>query len=213
MKNLIMLFALAFSFATLNAQEASSKTKKECTKTKAECTKSKKECTKSKKECTKAKAEGKTCSKSANAKACCDKSKAGAKTCSKSSEVKACCDKSKSASKSCSGSTAAYSKTVNAKDFMTYADKFPSEQIIDIRTAQEVKSTGTIASAINIDYNNSDDFKMKMNALDKNTAVMIYCQSGKRSAEAVKLMKMWGFKKIYEMEGGFKAYKTAFPKG
>ena len=105
------------------------------------------------------------------------------------------------------------SKTVNAKDFMTYADKFPSEQIIDIRTAQEVKSTGTIASAINIDYNNSDDFKMKMNALDKNAAVMIYCQSGKRSAEAVKLMKMWGFKKIYEMEGGFKAYKTAFPKG
>lgn len=184
-----MLLAVSLSFTFVNAQ-ATSKTSTTSTKTKAECEK--------------AKAEGKTCDKSTAVagKACCDKSGAAA------TDAKACCSKS---STSCSGSSTAYSKTVNAVDFMSYANRFPSENIVDIRTKDEVKASGMITGAKNIDYN-SRDFKENINKLDKDAAIMIYCQSGKRSGEAVNLLKSWGFTKIYNLEGGYQAYNTAFPK-
>lgn len=147
-------------------------------------------------ECSHSKVEG---------KACCDKSGAAA------TEVKACCDKSKSgAASTCAGSATSYSKTVSAKDFMSYADRFPSENIVDIRTKDEVKASSMIKGATNIDYN-SRDFKENINKLDKDAAIMIYCNSGKRSAEAISLLKNWGFTKIYNLDGGYQAYIAEFP--
>lgn len=233
MKKIIMLLMVSFSFALVNAQgttKAKAKTetkscskectkscctakaKAECTKSKAECTKSKAECTKSKAECSKSKAE---CSKSkaecTKSKAECSKAKAKGKSCEKSAKAKACCDKSKTGQKHCSGSSAAAVKTINAKDFVTYAKRFPAENVLDLRARKVVKATGMIEGAVNLDYN-SRDFKEKVNNLDKDAAVMIYSDSGKTSQEAIALFKSWGFKKIFNLEGGFKAYKAAFPK-
>jgi len=187
MKKLLVLLAVSLSFTFVNAQE----TTKSSTPAKAECAHGK--------------TEAKSCDKSAPAsgKACCDKSSAT------STEAKSCCDKSKSGATSCAGSSSAYSKTVSAKDFMSYADRFPSENIVDIRTKTEAKE-GMIAGAKNIDYN-SRDFKENINKLDKDAAIMIYCNNGKNSAEAVNLLKSWGFTKIYNMDGGYKAYVAQFP--
>ena len=74
-------------------------------------------------------------------------------------------------------------------------------QLIDVRTSEEY-SKGFIEDAQNIDYN-STDFADKISKLDKNKPVLLYCAMGGRSSKASKVFKSQGFKKIYDLKGGF----------
>ena len=74
-------------------------------------------------------------------------------------------------------------------------------QLIDVRTSEEY-SKGFIEEAQNIDYN-STDFANKISKLDKNKPVLLYCAMGGRSSKASKVFKSQGFKKIYDLKGGF----------
>jgi rhodanese-related sulfurtransferase len=74
-------------------------------------------------------------------------------------------------------------------------------QLIDVRTSEEY-SKGFIEEAQNIDYN-STDFANKISKLDKNKPVLLYCAMGGRSSKASKVFKSLGFKKIYDLKGGF----------
>ena len=74
-------------------------------------------------------------------------------------------------------------------------------QLIDVRTSEEY-SKGFIEDAQNIDYN-STDFADKISKLDKNKPVLLYCAMGGRSSKASKVFKFQGFKKIYDLKGGF----------
>jgi rhodanese-related sulfurtransferase len=73
--------------------------------------------------------------------------------------------------------------------------------LIDVRTPQEFQG-GHIENATNIDFN-AADFTDKISALDKETPFLIYCAVGGRSARAASLMKSLGFKKVYELKGGY----------
>ncbi len=73
-------------------------------------------------------------------------------------------------------------------------------QLIDIRTPQEFRS-GHLKNAININYFDPD-FLTKMNQLDKNKEVYIYCRSGNRSSSAVRKLEHSGFPKIYDLKDG-----------
>ena len=74
-------------------------------------------------------------------------------------------------------------------------------QLIDVRTSEEY-SKGFIEEAQNIDYN-STDFANKISKLNKNKPVLLYCAMGGRSSKASKVFKSQGFKKIYDLKGGF----------
>ena len=74
-------------------------------------------------------------------------------------------------------------------------------QLIDVRTSEEY-SKGFIEEAQNIDYN-STDFANKISKLDKDKPVLLYCAMGGRSSKASKVFKSQGFKKIYDLKGGF----------
>lgn len=76
-------------------------------------------------------------------------------------------------------------------------------QIIDIRTEEEFES-GNIDGSINIDF--YKNFESDISKLDKNHAYLIYCQSGRRSGEAIKFFDKLGFEKVYELSGGFSAW-------
>lgn len=76
--------------------------------------------------------------------------------------------------------------------------------ILDVRTPSEVAS-GTLPNATVIDFY-SADFKEKVNKLDKEKPVFVYCRSGNRSGQAANMMKEMGFKEIYDLIGGYGAF-------
>lgn len=83
----------------------------------------------------------------------------------------------------------------------------PDEQILDVRTAEEFQS-GYIDGARNIDWN-SQSFPIDVNALEKSKPVLIYCRSGRRSAEAATYLRNNGFTDVRELEGGISAWQEA----
>ena len=72
--------------------------------------------------------------------------------------------------------------------------------IIDIRTPEEF-AEGHIEKAVNIDFR-SETFRDEVDNLDKNKTYLIYCRSGRRSADALNIMRELNFMKIYHMAGG-----------
>jgi len=76
--------------------------------------------------------------------------------------------------------------------------------ILDVRTPEEVvKGHLKNAKTINI-YDK--DFEEQVNSLQKDKTVFVYCGSGKRSANAAKILKKSGFKKVYNLLGGITAW-------
>ena len=78
-------------------------------------------------------------------------------------------------------------------------------QLIDVRTPEEFDE-GRIANSQNIDYF-SETFEEDIQKLDKTKPVVVYCKSGKKSAECADKMKDKGFVKIYDLEGGIAKWK------
>jgi len=74
--------------------------------------------------------------------------------------------------------------------------------LIDVRTPQEYHE-GHIEKASNIDFN-APDFNEQISKLDKEQPFLIYCATGGRSAKAGALMQSLGFKKVYELKGGYR---------
>jgi len=96
------------------------------------------------------------------------------------------------------------------------ADKFQSlidnngVQVIDVRTSQE-KSDGIIPGYQMINLM-SADFENKVANLDKNKTYLIYCRSGNRSKRACNIMADMGFKNLYNLIGGIRAWNNAYGK-
>lgn len=79
-------------------------------------------------------------------------------------------------------------------------------QLIDVRTPAEV-AAGAIPGAVNIDFY-SDQFETKMEALDPNRPVMVYCKSGGRSGKTANMLKGKGFIEVYDLKGGYSAWSS-----
>lgn len=86
------------------------------------------------------------------------------------------------------------------------AQKGENAVIIDVRTAKET-AKGMLPNAIHLDYYKSD-FKAQIAKLDKNKPTFLYCQSGGRSGQAMKIFKEMGFSELYDLEGGYGAWSN-----
>ncbi len=87
------------------------------------------------------------------------------------------------------------------------ADKLISKNavvVLDVRTPEEI-AEGKLANALEIDYR-SDSFVEECKRLDRNKSYLVYCRSGRRSSSAIEKMKELGFKKLYNLEGGYMAW-------
>jgi rhodanese-related sulfurtransferase len=71
---------------------------------------------------------------------------------------------------------------------------------LDVRTPSEF-AEGFIEGARLIDFQ-SGNFENEIAALDKNATYAVYCRSGNRSGQAVKLMQDAGFINVFNMNGG-----------
>ena len=77
-------------------------------------------------------------------------------------------------------------------------------QIIDVRTTYEFNK-GAIKNAQNISILDFQ-FQEKVNHLNKDIPVYVYCPSGVRSAKACKKLKKLGFKYVFDYSGGYKEW-------
>lgn len=84
----------------------------------------------------------------------------------------------------------------------------PDVQVFDVRTAGEF-NTGHLPHALQADYTKKEEFKDRVQYLDKKKTVYIYCLSGGRSSAAAKWMRENGFNDVVELEGGINAWKQA----
>ncbi len=78
--------------------------------------------------------------------------------------------------------------------------------IIDVRTPEEYQS-GHISKARLLNFY-SDSFKKKLNKLNKQKKYFIYCRSGNRSGQALRMMKKMKFKEVYELNGGINNWRN-----
>ena len=80
-------------------------------------------------------------------------------------------------------------------------------QLVDVRTPKEY-TIDHLKGAVNIDFKKRT-FPDYVNVLDKNKPVAVYCHTANRSGKAALIMQSLGFKKIYDLDGGIKAWRAA----
>lgn len=94
-----------------------------------------------------------------------------------------------------------YSK-LDSQSFLTEWKKNREKSIlVDVRTSNEFNQ-GSIDDAINIDFY-SKNFEASISKLDTNKIVFVFCKAGGRSAKASNLFIKAGFKKVYDLKGGY----------
>ena len=89
-------------------------------------------------------------------------------------------------------------KNLNIEKAIKLVNSSTNLIILDVRTREEYLA-GNIPNSINIDVL-SQDFKSKIDMLDKNKEYLIYCRSGNRSAIASSIMSTNGFLNIYNLQ-------------
>jgi rhodanese-related sulfurtransferase len=78
---------------------------------------------------------------------------------------------------------------------------------LDVRTGGEFM-TGHIANAVNIDVEGMT-FDEEIKSLDKDATYAVYCQSGRRSVNAIKKLQDAGFTKLFNLEKGIIDWRGA----
>lgn len=79
-------------------------------------------------------------------------------------------------------------------------------QLIDVRTAHEYE-LGSIPGSVNINYW-AKDFEDQLKVFDKEKPIAVYCAAGMRSAQAADKLRALGFREVYDLEGGLRAWHT-----
>ena len=97
-------------------------------------------------------------------------------------------------------------KDLSVNEFETMLAQDQTVQLVDVRTPEEY-AENHLPGALNIDWK-ADDFAEQAQMLDKDRPVLVYCRSGRRSAEAAATLDGIGLK-TYNMKGGIIAWTEA----
>ncbi|MBT4345418.1 MAG: hypothetical protein HOD68_05040 [Flavobacteriales bacterium] len=105
---------------------------------------------------------------------------------------------------SCQGQNKDIIRNVDAIRFNQLIYQKEEGIIIDVRTSEEFQS-GHLKDATNIDYY-SDDFSNKINLVQRDVPIYLYCRSGGRSSSTAKKMLKLGFKEVYNLNDGISSW-------
>ncbi|MFZ5642728.1 MAG: rhodanese-like domain-containing protein [Bacillota bacterium] len=75
--------------------------------------------------------------------------------------------------------------------------------LVDVREPFELEETGYIPGSVNIPVG---QVEKRINEIPRDKKVVIICRSGRRSAEAAKLLTEKGYTNIYNLEGGIASW-------
>lgn len=81
----------------------------------------------------------------------------------------------------------------------------PNIQFVDVRTVEEFAS-GHAVGTKNLPV---ESITETLGSLDKNRPVYLICRSGRRSANAAKILSEAGFTEVYDVKGGTLAWMEA----
>jgi len=74
--------------------------------------------------------------------------------------------------------------------------------LVDVRTPGEY-AQGHLKGAINIPLS---DLPVRIGGLEQNRPILVYCQTGSRSAQASSILVKAGFTQVYNLDGGMTAW-------
>lgn len=83
--------------------------------------------------------------------------------------------------------------------------KADSVQLLDVRTPQEY-AEGHIDGALNINIQSDDFRRLVEKELSKDSTILVYCRSGRRSMEAAEILTELGYK-VVNLKGGIIGWK------
>ncbi|NYT02494.1 MAG: rhodanese-like domain-containing protein [Methanosarcinales archaeon] len=76
--------------------------------------------------------------------------------------------------------------------------------LLDVRSPREHEE-GHIEGSANLDFH-SPDFMQELDRLEREKIYLVYCLVGVRSRKTLAAMKSLGFKEVYEIQGGIRAW-------
>lgn len=95
-------------------------------------------------------------------------------------------------------------QNVKAKAAKELLAAHPGMMVIDCRQPKEYAMV-RLPQAVNIDYF-GESFWEHLRELPKDEPYLVYCNTCRRSTRACTLMENGGFKKVYNLDGGLKAW-------
>jgi rhodanese-related sulfurtransferase len=95
--------------------------------------------------------------------------------------------------------------TISVSDANAMIQSTSNLFILDVRTSGEF-AQGHLKGAVNIPLS---DLPAQLGELHKNRPILVYCQTGFRSAQASTILANAGFTQVYDMEGGLNAWINA----
>ena len=99
-----------------------------------------------------------------------------------------------------------HARTIAVSDYLKALTETKNEILIDVRTPGEFAQEH-LNNAMNIDFQ-GNDFEKRIETLDRNKPIFVYCLSGGRSAEAMNVFVKKGFKNVTNMKGGIMQWKA-----
>jgi rhodanese-related sulfurtransferase len=99
---------------------------------------------------------------------------------------------------SCQKSNQPQITLINPEEMKTLLEE-EEVQLVDVRTVKEFNEH-YIPGAENIVFD--DNFELKLDNLDKEKPIVVYCRKGRRSTKCAEILQEKGFKKIYNLKGG-----------
>jgi rhodanese-related sulfurtransferase len=106
---------------------------------------------------------------------------------------------------SCRSHAAAAEGAVSPKEAVTWIQEKKDLQLIDVRTAAEY-ADGHLAKAKLIPL---QELEKRLTEIDEGKPILLYCRSGHRSGNALKILHGKGYTQAKHMEGGLNAWKAA----
>ena len=94
---------------------------------------------------------------------------------------------------------------LSAAQAATWIKETKNLQVIDVRTAGEY-ADGHLAAAKLIPV---QEIAKRLSEIDKSRPVLLYCRSGHRSGNALKILQGQGYAEAKHMEGGINAWQAA----
>jgi rhodanese-related sulfurtransferase len=96
-------------------------------------------------------------------------------------------------------------QTIDALELSRLIESGEAPRVVDVRTAAEV-SRGTIGGAVHIELST---LPARLSELDSDAPVVVFCQSGARSAQACAYLAERGFRRACNLGGGIAGWVRA----